>query len=329
MPEQAVQKKITFAFNSHKLSSSMQGVEKSDTAGIKRRYVAGIASGIKIDAHLERLTQKCIKAFMDQANSGQVLLFPDVHNVRATDDIGILTKAEIQSDGDWMTEFRLYDETDDVDQRSKEIAKKEWAQMNGLPPYMKPRPKGFSIEGVIPDGGILSVRKGPQGKDIRVLDNILLDGVVLVPRPAYQASVATAVYKALGEITPESAELVRKNIRDTLQSQINVNEMENAYHRKKWDAMNALENTIEKIMKRDAEDKNGALDIIFDEYKNIMIELILQSAQLFRVEDADADEPPQEANESGQRSRVEVLKALRSEFIRLKKFYGGQHELYS
>lgn len=183
-------------------------VEKS-VDGVKHRYVCGIASGTRVDQHGERLTQRCIDSIVRQCKDSDILLYADVHGVKASEDIGILTNFEVDERGDWVVEFRLYDETDKVDAKSLETADKLWKQLNGFPPYTKPRKKGFSIEGYVPDVGGLVDQKEKFG----IIDDIVLEGVVVVPEPAYQDSVIHSVYKALGE-TPEWT--VRKGIREQL-----------------------------------------------------------------------------------------------------------------
>ena len=202
--------KIAFHFHPFEYDSKSHVIEKS-IDGVKKRYLKGVSSGIKIDGHGERMTEKCIKSFMDQANSGDVLLYPDIHGIKQSEDIGILTKASVSPIGDWETEYKLYDESDGVGQNKLEVIDTIWKQLNGIAPYSKPLQKGFSIEGFIPDAG---VQMSQTGK--RVIDNVELDGVVLVPRPAYQDSVANAVYKALGELPPWQVNKVQKNLNNKL-----------------------------------------------------------------------------------------------------------------
>lgn len=122
---------------------------------VKHRYIKGIASGTRVDQHGERLTQHCIDSIASQCNRGDILLYPDVHGIKASQDIGILSDFRVDPTGDWVVEFRLYDDTDNIDKASLEIADKLWKQLNGLSPYRKPRKKGFSIEGYIPDEGLV------------------------------------------------------------------------------------------------------------------------------------------------------------------------------
>lgn len=201
-------KKISIHSRQGALYNGASLVEKS-VDGVKHRYVCGIASGTRVDQHGERLTQRCIDSITRQCKDGDILLYADVHGVKASEDIGILTNFEVDERGDWVTEFRLYDASDKVDSKSLETADKLWKQLNGFPPYTKPRKKGFSIEGYVPDIGGLVDQKEKFG----IIDDIVLEGVVVVPEPAYQDSVIHSVYKALGE-TPEWT--VRKSIRAQL-----------------------------------------------------------------------------------------------------------------
>ena len=47
----------------------------------------GISSGIQQDLHGEKMTEKCIKSFHDQASSGDILLYKGKHGVDFTEDI--------------------------------------------------------------------------------------------------------------------------------------------------------------------------------------------------------------------------------------------------
>jgi len=271
-------KDIKFHFHPYGFEENNHTIEKEDKDGKCRKYLAGVASGLNVDAHGERMSEKCIKSFMDQANSGDILLHPDLHGIRETGDIGILTKSEIMQNGDWYTEYRLYDETDGVGANKLEAIDTIWKQMNGLPPYKRKRQKGFSIEGIIPDESVITDTYG--GFDRSVIDDVLLDGVVLVPRPAYKDSIATAVYKALGEVTPFRRESIQTTIRENVQLQ----DLEDNYYKYKWQYLDALEQNIESIMTKNNNNKREELCILFDEYKDLMTNLILSSGRMFANE---------------------------------------------
>jgi len=294
-------------------------VEKAEENGTrKRRYLQGISSGVKLDKHSERMTDKCVKSFMNQANSGDVLLYPDIHGIKASEDIGVLVKGEIQPSGDWFTEYRLYDEYDDIDRASLDTANKIWKQVNGLPPYKTPKQKGFSIEGFIPDGGLLSAQKDELGNMTnRVIDEIDLDGVVVVPRPAY-ASVATACYKALGEMTPNHVKKIQGLAHGVFKSIMEGQQLNNQYYKMRWELGDVLEKSIITVMRSYNPNKEQELRIVFKEYTNALIPLVLKSTPLFQDKDGDLTTGTPETK-VGKASRSDVLKALLGELEKLRK----------
>jgi hypothetical protein len=67
------------------------------------------------------------------------------------------------------------------------------------------------------------------------------------------------------------------------------------------------------------QDKKEQLEVLFDEFKNLSIELILSSEALF-INDEEAEEAQAEPySKSGKASKVEVLKAMVVQFKNLKK----------
>jgi hypothetical protein len=269
-----MQKRISFLYYPDGIEDQTHVFEKAE-GNSKRRYLKGISSGTQVDGHGERITQKCVKSFHEQANKGDILLYADRHGVAYSDDIGILTKSEITPLGDWITEFRLYDKDDGVGDNTLETSEKVWRQMNGFPPYKIPKQKGFSIEGYIPNNGILSMSQ--DGK--RLIDEVTLDGCVLVPRPAYKTSVAQALYKALDEVHPND---IAKAIGNTFKRIIATEEVQNAYYRKRYQYQDAMEEQIERIMLNDGiVDKRETLEKLMTEYSDAIIDLILNSTPVF------------------------------------------------
>lgn len=265
----AALKRISFFYNPYRIEDMAHVVEKDDN-GKRRRYLLGVASGPAIDGHGERITEKAIKSFHQQANSGDILLYADKHGVNYTDDIGILTKSNIDGNGDWNVEYRLYDNADNVGPNTLERADKLWKQINGLPPYKTPKQKGFSIEGFIPEGGITQM----SGDGRRVIDEVQLDGCVVVPRPAYKTSIATAVYKALEGGSPFD---VKKAMRDSLRPT-----MEGNFYRERYYIQDSLEDSIEKIMfDSSIIDKQSYLDDLMEVYKETMIQTVMKYEDYF------------------------------------------------
>lgn len=170
------------------------GFVRKDSTGKERRYLAGISSGSAIDGHGENMSPRCVASFNEQAKTKDILLFVN-HDRNWSEDIGILTHSEILQDGDWYTEYCLYDISDNVGERSIEEAEKAWNRSNGLPPYKHPVQFGFSIEGFVEEADMVGT----------TIDYVDLDpGVALVSRPAYHRSIASAIQKALSGRSAQS-----------------------------------------------------------------------------------------------------------------------------
>jgi hypothetical protein len=320
--DQVNKTKISFHFHPYQFDQKNHTVEKADSSGKQRRYVTGISSGLKLDQHQERMTDKCIKSFMEQANSGDVLLYPDLHGIKPSEDIGILEKAELTPTHDWFTEYRLYDESDGIGTNKAETINTLWKQINGLPPYQKPRQKGFSIEGYIPDDELLSFEADAAGNiGKRVINDVQLDGVLLVNRPAYADSIATAVYKALGELMPERVDNIRKSMQTALRDRVRQDEIRDSYYRKKWDIQDAMESEVERLMKNTDPNKREKLEILFSEHGSLMIELIMNSESLFLPEEDEGQDVLSPYGSTapviGKGSRLDVYKSL---VVELKKY---------
>ena len=254
--------------------------EKSEK-GQKKRYLKGISSGIQIDQHGERMTKQAITDFMKQAASKEILLFPDVHGIQATNDIGRLVQCEVLNNNDWQTTYMLYDGSEGAEEFQVQKANAVWKQINGLPPYEKQMRKGFSIEGSLDDSSIIN--SDEHGR--RIINKVDLDGVCLVPKPAYEASIANAVFKALGEKNPAE---IKKNILSNLRQKMKEREVEQDYFKSKWELADALDETVKDIMEStELLDKASALNQAFDEYKTLTVDLIMRSQALFLEDQPD------------------------------------------
>ncbi len=276
-------KRIEFHFHPFHWDTREHTIEKSD--GEKRRkYMRGISSGVQQDLHGEKMTEKCIKSFHEQANSGDILLYEGKHGVNFIDDIGKLSKSEITPEGNWFTEYQLYDEHDGFDPSSTTLEKvdKLWKQVNGLPPYTKPRQQGFSIEGDIPDGGIVQMDQSGR----RVIDDVALDGVLIVTRPAYKDSIATAVFKALGELFPDVAEKAHLGFQERLSERVRQGEIKENYYQQKYLIEDELDKVVQEILTIGGEVSKEKLQILFQEYSDLMINLILQNEEFFMEDTA-------------------------------------------
>lgn len=305
-------KKIRFDFSAFQFENKLYAVEKGAESGGKKRYLCGVASGTKLDGHQERLTDKAIKSIQDQANSGDILLFAGKHDVNFFDDIGILAKSEVLQNGDWYCEFRLYDQGDGVGASTLERADKVWKQSLGIAPYGRARKRGFSIEGVIPDNGIVQMSEG--GK--RVIDDVKLEGVVLVNNPAYLPSIAHSICKALGEEPPA---VVRKNIKNSLLVGIERENAMQTYYQKRYQIQENLEEQIETIMcsTEDQDTKKEKLSVLYNEYKELMIPLILGVQSVY--EEAETIVEPSLMRQPNYTTKVKIFKDMLSQLDSVEK----------
>lgn len=270
------QRRIEFHFSPQMDGAKMRAVEKDDGGKPRRRYLYGITSGTKVDGTGERMTMKAIQSFHDQARSGDVLLYSGKHGVDFTDDIGRMVASSIDPEGNWSTEYRLYDEHDGFKPESTTLQKadKLWRQINGMAPYTHPRKKGFSVEGYIPEtSGV--VQMDQMGH--RAMDEVVLDGVVCVSRPAVKDSVAMAVCKALGIQHIDQQ-------RDAFRRALSVHKDAEDYFSRRLILDSTLEDQIERIVKKATPEMDDELRTLFVAYGDHLIPIIRGSESVFKDE---------------------------------------------
>ncbi len=258
-------------------------VEKAEVpGGPKRRYLEGVSSGLSVDAAGERMTERAVKGFHEQANSGDILLYAGKHGVDFFDDIGKLVHSSILPNGDWQTRYRIYDALDfpevsvppHIGRDTLERCDKIWKQVCGLPPYTKPKQKGFSVEGIVPDANLLTMDSTGR----RQMDRVDLDGVLLVGRPAYP-SVARAVYKALGIISPED---LRGTLARGLAEEVVAKADAEGYYDQYYRVQGALDERVNRIMNMNSPERADMLRTLFAEYGDLMVDLTMRSETVFR-----------------------------------------------
>jgi hypothetical protein len=306
-------RKISFWFTPYKEDEGLHIIEKESDEGIKRRYLKGITSGIRMDGHGERMTEECIKGMQEQANNGEILLYESPHGVNFMNDIGRLDKSEVLPNGDWLTMYRLYDEMDGFEpgSRTLEQADKLWRQLNGIAPYEKKKQIGFSIEGTIPDEGILEM---DEATGVRTRINAVdLDGVIVTPKPSYRTSVAAAVRKALDELSPESKQNVGDRIRNRFQEMIDDEEAKQTYYSKKWKLEDAKDESIEDIVKKGIQVRDR-LETLFSEYSKMMIQLILENEKAWKKEETE-----EEAVSLVKSKRLHFLKSIEKQLAEFNR----------
>jgi ABC-type antimicrobial peptide transport system permease subunit len=198
--------------------------------------------------------------------------------------------------------------------------------MNGIAPYKKPMQNGFSIEGSIPEDQIVSAEIAENGMMTkRVVNEVLLEGVCLVPRQAYPSSIASAVYKSLGELQPSKKDRLRKSFDDVFSSINNRQNIGEEYWDSKWRLNEALDETIQRIMTINRNTKREELEIAFDSYKNYMIDLIMKSEIIFDkstvldVEDIPNDGMANNAEDIVKQKKIVLMTKIVKELQKLEK----------
>lgn len=317
--KEKVEKRISFHLHPYRYEQRTHAVLKSDNLGRKRRYIMGVTSGMKLDGHGERMTKACIDYMHQQGKSGSILLYEGQHGVTFTDDLGILVESYVTPMGEWVTEYRLYDEFDPfpANGRTVERADKLWRQITGSPPYVDkegnpaPLQKGFSIEGYIPIGSILQMdENGGQ----RVIDRVEIDGVLVTPRPAYEDSAITAIYKALGELPPGRAEIVAEKIRNSLNEKISLGRKTRNYYAQRSELDDYFNDSIEEII-RNGREIAERLDILFEEYKGVLKNLLLENVDILGPSDG-TQKPVNTTGDSHREQFTGVLKTVHSTLTR-------------
>lgn len=117
---------------------------------------------------------------------------------------------------------------------------------------------------------------------------------------------------------PKKKEVVRKGLQESLEAQVKDKETENAFYKRRWEIGDALDENIRKIMCKDTPDRKERLDMLFEEYKNLMVSLIMSSEAIFSGGET-TDEDMEPYSNDAKPSKLEVLKALQNEFKKLKK----------
>ena len=202
----------------------------------------------------------------------------DLHGKGATDDIGMLTNSKILEDGNWWIEARLYDENDNIGSYKLEKANDLWNQVNGIDPYAEAKQKGFSIEGYLTDLEKIDATTGG-----RIINNMELDYMAVVPRPAYKDSIAHSVAKSLGAQTEWA---IRKTISNKIEMKLNERKESENLNTEKWALESALGEVVDSIMSSDSLDKYTELNTTLDEFKNAHIKILMKYEDTFSSQDS-------------------------------------------
>ncbi|MDI7218871.1 hypothetical protein QMN07_15325 [Leptospira santarosai] len=261
---------------------------KKDASGRERRYIIGTSSGPKKDAHTDSMSEKCIKGFQQQSQEKAILLVhPHTENL-IENQIGILDKSAIDQDGEWKTQFRLFDKYDleDNPEFSKAVVEKAnqfWMMVRGDGAYGKPtRISQFSIQGLIKNDDVTKTEKGP------VINWIELDAVAAVTKGAYPQNDFLTVEKALtqfiqkGEL--QDAIVQDQKTRDLYDENLSID----------YIFRDSFRNIIES--KDSTDQKKERISNLFDEYKQLIMNLFEKYD--YEFPDQDEDENQKSAEET-------------------------------
>lgn len=178
-----------------KLTMPIKKCYEKDIDGVTHMYIAGLASGVGIDHHGERMAASAIQAFAKAVEegvylpNGELSLIPlrSGHRKEWDDILGYVVKAEIDSDYNLWIEAEL-DETSSV-------ARDLFAKLNAPPKPKKPLQLGFSVGGRVKKAGF---EFDPMSKSkIRVIEDVLLREISVVGSPAYPTAYVEALEKSV------------------------------------------------------------------------------------------------------------------------------------
>ncbi|EMO53892.1 hypothetical protein LEP1GSC172_3322 [Leptospira noguchii] len=238
---------------------------KKDASGRERRYLVGTSSGPKKDAHKDSMSEKCIKGFQQQSIDKTILLVhPHTDNL-IENQIGILDKSAIDADGEWKTQFRLFDKYDlkDNPEFSKTIVEKAnqfWMMIRGEGAYSKPtRISQFSIQGLMKAEDVSETENGA------VIDWIELDAIAAITKGAYPQNDFLTIEKALTQFIQKGE----------LQDAIIQGQKTRDLYEENWNVESEFRDQFRKIIesKDSSDQKKERISNLFDEYKQLTVEL--------------------------------------------------------
>lgn len=172
-----------------------------DSKGIEKKYIVGTSSGaLYRDAHNERMTERCVQGFQQQALSKTIFLIHPHSDNLLENHIGILDaeKSHVNENNEWITYWRLWDTNDagSIPTRNIEKAIDFYNQINGNPPYTKQTViKQLSIQGTLDETKDIVMTS--HGRDI---DWVELDAVSVVTKGAYPQDNITIAEKIFKQV---------------------------------------------------------------------------------------------------------------------------------
>lgn len=169
--------------------------EREDAEGGTHMYIQGLASGVGLDHHGERMAKSAIDAFAKAVEEGTYLpngelsLIPlrSGHRKEWDDILGYVTKAEIDSDYNLWIEAEL----DETSSHARDL----FAKLSRPVQPKKPLQLGFSVGGKIKKAGF-EFDEATKGR-VRVIEDVMLREISVVGSPAYPTAYVEALEKSV------------------------------------------------------------------------------------------------------------------------------------
>ena len=169
--------------------------ERIDSDGESHMYIQGLASGVGLDHHGERMAKSAIQAFAKAVSDGTYLPNGDLsliplrsgHRKEWDDILGYVTKAEIDDDYNLWIEAEL----DDSSSTARDLFKK----LQRPPRSGRPLQLGLSVGGKIKKANY--VWDETVKSRVKTIEDVLLREISVVGSPAYPTAYVEALEKSI------------------------------------------------------------------------------------------------------------------------------------
>lgn len=249
------------------ISNGQSRIEK-DEKGTEHRYLEGTSSGsLFIDAHNERMSERCIKGFQQQAEEKTIYLLHPHTNDLLTNHIGILIsdKSFVDNMNEWKTVFKIWSNNDlnnGIPKSNIDRANDFWNMITGNGVYKKPTAiKQFSVQGLVDE-----TKDIRHEGNIRIIDWVDLDGVSVITKGAYPQDDFTVAQKIFKQLDIKQIGILKNKIQKS-------ENMEDFYisEMKLEDKYNDVKNEILFNDNLNNDEKKEQLIALLDEYREMSI----------------------------------------------------------
>lgn len=249
------------------LNSNFTRVEK-DAFGTETRYLEGTSSGsLFVDAHNERMSERCIKGFQKQAEEKTIYFLHPHTDDLLTNHIGILIsdKSYVDDKNEWKTCFKIWSDNDlknGIPKSNIDRANDFWNQITGQGVYQKPTAlKQLSVQGLVDESKDIK-----YAGSVRIIDWVELDGVSAITKGAYPQDDFTVAQKIFKQLDIKQIGILKQKIKksDNL-DEFYISEM------KLEDRFNDAKNELLFDETLSNEEKKQRMIALLDEYREMAI----------------------------------------------------------